>query len=286
MKSEIKMKINILLENSKPKNSNLNIEHGLSILIQKDGYNLLFDIGGPKESAIINAGKLGIDLAQIDAAVISHGHNDHTGGLLKFMEINHNAPIYMKKEALNPYYSKRPEGIKYIGIDAQIVKKYSERFNFVTETIEVAPDIFLISKIINDFSIPSINKVLFTKKDEELINDNFDHELFMVILNNDNLVIFSGCGHNGIKNIINTAKNAFPGKRVDAVIGGFHFQAGSSDNIASEPEEVEYIAEWLKSEVDGQIFTGHCTGERGINLMKPILKEKLQRINTGLKISI
>ncbi len=280
------MEITVLLENNKSEDSNLSIEHGLSMLIQKDEYSLLFDTGGPEETAIRNAQKMGIDLSKIDVAAISHGHNDHCGGLLKFMEMNHKSPIYLKKEALEPYYSKRPEGMKFIGMDSQITEKYLERLNFVERTIEIAQGIFLIPEISKDFPIPSSNRVLFTEKYGKLINDNFDHEQIMIIENNDNLVVFSGCTHNGIKNIINTAKDVFPDKRIAAIIGGFHFQAGSSDHVVSEDEEVKDIAEWLKSEIDGQIYTGHCTGERGIKIMKPILKEMLSRIHTGMEISI
>lgn len=74
------MKITVLLENSKLLNSNLDIGHGLSMIIEKDKNNILFDTGGPQESAIKNASKLGIDLSKVDAVVISHGHNDHNGG--------------------------------------------------------------------------------------------------------------------------------------------------------------------------------------------------------------
>ena len=69
------MKITVLLENSKLLNSDLDIEHGLSIFIEENSYNILFDTGGPQESTIKNASKLDIDLSKVDAVVISHGHN-------------------------------------------------------------------------------------------------------------------------------------------------------------------------------------------------------------------
>lgn len=280
------MKITVLVENTKLKNSNLSMEHGLSMLIQKDSNNILFDTGGPQESAIKNASKLGIDISKVDAVVISHGHNDHTGGLLKFFQINDKAHVYLKKEALSFYYSKRPDGEKYIGIDNRIAEKYSDRLHFVDKTTEIAQGIVLVPQIKRKFRIPSTNSVLFTKEDGKLVNDTFKHELFMVVENDDNLFVFSGCGHNGIKNIIITAKETFPNRKISTVIGGFHLQAGSSTFAVAKKEEIEETAEWLISEGIEKVYTGHCTGERGMKIMKPILKERLEQIYTGMEITL
>lgn len=278
------MKITVLLENTRLKNSDLIIEHGISLLIEKGRYNILFDTGGPQESAIKNASKLGIDLSEVDAVVISHGHNDHTGGLLKFFQINNKAPVYLKKEASGSYYSKRPEGEKYSGMDSEIPEKYMERLHFVDETTEISEDIFLVPNIKKYFPIPSSNHVLFKKINGKLVKDDFKHELFMVIRNNNDLIVFTGCGHNGIKNIINTTKEVFPGKKISTVIGGFHLQSGTSTFAISKKQEVEDIAEWLVLEGIEYVYTGHCTGERGFKLMMPILTDKLKRIYTGMEI--
>ncbi len=279
------MKITVLTENTRLKNSDLIAEHGISLFIEKNGYKILFDTGGPHESAIKNASKLGIDLSKVDAVVISHGHDDHTGGLLKFFQINPKAQVYLKKEALGSYYSRRPEGEKYIGMDSKIPEKYSERLYFVDKTLEIAQDIFLVPNIKKDFPIPCSNHVLFKKINGNLVRDDFKQELFMLIENNNDLTVFTGCGHNGIKNIINTAKEVFSGKKISAVIGGFHLQAGARTFEVAKKEEIEEMAQWLKSEVTGQIYTGHCTGERGFDIMKPILKDKLKSIYTGMKIT-
>lgn len=279
------MEITVLLENTKPKDSNFSVENGLSMLIEKDPFTLLFDTGGPEESAIKNAVEMGIDLSKVDAVVISHGHDDHTGGLLKFLQINDKAPVYLKKEALGKYYAKIPDGEKQISVDEEIVKKHTNRLRFVDKITEIAQGIFIIPKIEKKYPIPSSNQVLFEKQNDNWVRDNFEHELFMLIEKDDVLVVFSGCGHNGIKNIISTTKNIFPNKKIDAVIGGFHLQAGGLNYAFAKEEEIEDMVHWLKNEVTGQIYTGHCTGERGIEIMSPILKDKLERIYTGIEIN-
>lgn len=280
------MKITVLTENTKLKNSDLIAEHGISLFIEKNGYKILFDTGGPQESAIENASRLGIDLRKVDAVIISHGHDDHTGGLLKFFQINDKAPVYLKKEALGSYYSKRPEGEKYIGIDSEIVEKYAERLYFIDKTVEIAKNMFIVPNIHKEFPVPYSNHVLFEKVNEKLIKDDFKHELFMIIESSNGLTVFTGCGHSGIKNIINTAKKVFPHKKIGTVLGGFHLQAGARTFETAKKEEIEEIAEWLKLEAAGQIYTGHCTGERGFNIMKPILSGKLKSIYTGMEITL
>jgi len=103
------MEITVLMENNKLKGSDFKTENGPSLLIEDKHGLILFDTGGPKNYAIQNAPKLGVDLSKVDAVVISHGHNDHTGGLLSFFKMNDKAPVYLKKEALNPYYAKLPD---------------------------------------------------------------------------------------------------------------------------------------------------------------------------------
>ena len=280
------MEITVLMENNKLKGSDFKTENGLSLLIENKNGLILFDPGGPKNYAIQNAQKLGVDLSKVDAVVISHGHNDHTGGLLNFFKLNDKAPVYLKKEALNPYYAKLPDKTKYIGIDDKIVENHSNRLIFVDKNLEISPGMFLIPDIERKFPIPSNNQILFEGKEDKMIKDEFKHELFMVLEKNNNLTVFSGCGHSGITNIINKVKNTFPKGKINTVLGGFHFQSGSETSIVAEKEEIEGISHWLADEGIENVYTGHCTGERGMEIMSPILEDKLHRICTGMKITL
>jgi 7,8-dihydropterin-6-yl-methyl-4-(beta-D-ribofuranosyl)aminobenzene 5'-phosphate synthase len=279
------MKVKVLLENTKPENSNLCIEHGLSLLIEKDNKRILFDTGGPKGCAIQNALFFAEDLSNVDAVVLSHGHNDHTGGLLDFFELNDNAPVYLKRDALNPFYSQKSSNRKFIGTDHRIAEDYFDRLKFADTTLEIVPGIFVVPKIHKRFALPSCNRYLLTENENGILKDTFSHELFMTI-KEEKLTILSGCAHNGIKNIISTTKDIFPDMMVKTIIGGFHLQAGSSESLRAKDEEIYGIAQFLMDENVEKVFTGHCTGTKGFNILKFILKEKIERIYSGMEIII
>lgn len=77
------MKVTVLVENTAPQDSGLTPEHGLSLYIQYREHNILLDAGCSQAFAH-NAQALGVDLKQVDLAVLSHGHFDHADGLRYF----------------------------------------------------------------------------------------------------------------------------------------------------------------------------------------------------------
>ena len=87
-------------------------EHGLSLLIEAGGHAVLFDMG-QSEAFADNAQKMGVDLNRVDAAVLSHGHYDHGGGLGRFFRENDHAPVYMHAQAFEPHYSHE----RFIGLN-------------------------------------------------------------------------------------------------------------------------------------------------------------------------
>ena len=109
------MKITVLAENTAVSND-FGAEHGLSLLIESDGKKILFDMGQTDLFAS-NASLLGINLSDVDIAVLSHGHYDHGGGLKKFLEANTKAPVYINKHAFEPHYNGAE---KYIGLDTSL----------------------------------------------------------------------------------------------------------------------------------------------------------------------
>lgn len=97
-------KIVTLVENT-TSSSEYRSKHGLCLYIETDRHKILFDLGQDK-LFLENAKKMDIDISEIDTVIISHGHKDHGGALKRFMDLNSNAKIYIRKEAFEPHYIK------------------------------------------------------------------------------------------------------------------------------------------------------------------------------------
>ena len=99
------MRIINLIENTEGANG-CAFAHGLSFYIETASHKALVDLG-PSEETLANASKLGIELSNVDTVILSHGHYDHSGGIMSFSKINDSAKIYMQKTAVEDRASTR-----------------------------------------------------------------------------------------------------------------------------------------------------------------------------------
>jgi 7,8-dihydropterin-6-yl-methyl-4-(beta-D-ribofuranosyl)aminobenzene 5'-phosphate synthase len=159
----------------------------------------------------------------VDLAVLSHHHFDHGGGLAAFLEQNARAAIYLKHPVDgDPYARFLVLASKYIGIDKGLFENHADRFVFVDRFTEVAPGVYLLTDIERTYPRPESNRYLYLRKPGGWERDVFDHELILAVEEADGVVVFTGCSHSGILNMIKTVADRFPGRPVKGVIGGFH----------------------------------------------------------------
>ena len=282
------MKITVLIENTEaPNRAELLYEHGLSIHIVFQGNSILFDTGA-SEAFSKNADVLGIDLSGVNSAVISHHHFDHGGGLSRFIELNKSANIFLNEAPDGESYFKALGFIKrHIGLDARVFDANPERFVFVDQNTEILPDVFIIPKIEITYPTPKGNKYLYLKKGSEWHFDEFLHELILVIKEEDGLVVFSGCSHNGIPNIIDTVNKQFGDISIKAVIGGFHLIGLPMFNtMAGSKREVEDVGRKTLIYPVEKVYSGHCTGQKAYRVLKGVMGEKLDQLHTGVVIDL
>ncbi|MBV1819238.1 MBL fold metallo-hydrolase [Clostridium cochlearium] len=277
------MKVVTLIENTS-KDNDLFKEHGLSLYIEKGNKKILMDIG-KSNKVIENAKKLNVDIEDIDMVILSHGHYDHGGGLLDFLKINRKAKVYLKKETKQDMYSCYGENKRYIGLDKSIFEDYSHRLIFIDKFTEIYKDVFIITDIKKEDTMPQGNQSLYIKNGETYENDNFQHELILAIREEEGIVIFTGCAHSGILNMIKTVKKIFQEEKIKAIVGGFHLMIMSLDrNVSYDNQQIKRIAEKILEEDIEKVYTGHCTGEQGYIYLKTILEDKIDYIYTGKKI--
>ncbi len=260
------MKITALLENTTEREDMLT-EHGLSLYIETGNHKILFDMG-QSDLFSRNAAMLGIDLAAVDIAVLSHGHYDHGGGLKTFLEINRTAPVYLSRHAFEPHYHGPG---KYIGLDASL--KGHERLVFIDDVSSIGKGLTLYpchgekirqTPFLSPQEHSSTEELLRKHAAEDsglhmmengaLLPEDFRHEQYLLVEERDHSVLFSGCSHKGILNI----ENRF---RPDVLIGGFHFSKLPLDNTLKE------YAQYLDS-FTTEYYTCHCTGIRQFEFMK------------------
>ncbi len=246
------MKITALTENISH-SSRISAEHGLSLYIETQKHNILFDMGQTSLFAE-NAEKLGIDLTKVDIAVLSHGHYDHGGGLGRFLEINKTAPVYISRYAFGDYYNGTE---KYIGLDKTLQNE--ERLIFVDEKLEIDDELSLYScnnKVRNHY-LGSFG--LNMKCNGEFMPDDFKHEQYLLINEDNKRVLISGCSHKGIMDIVEWFEP-------DALVGGFHYTKLNLD------EKLAGYAAKLASH-NMTYFTCHCTGIEQYEFMKKYMPQ-------------
>ena len=272
------MKVTSLVENTSRKG--LPVEHGVSLYIRlDDGRQVLFDMGQRRLFAD-NAEKLGIDLTAVDLAVVSHGHYDHGGGLRVFLELNDKAPTYINRYAFEPHYSLRENGLKYIGIDPEL--KTHDRLVYCGDETHISHDIILFSGINGDCLLPVGNRLLFGP--DKTANDDFRHEQSLIIKEGSKTVLFAGCAHGGIENIIQRGMHV-AGCPFTHVFAGMHLvKSGLTER--DEAMFIRSLAERLSAHTGCRYFTMHCTGTAQYEILKKEMGDAVSYMGCGNIVEI
>ena len=258
------MRITALLENTSA--CGLPVEHGLSLFVEiENGCRFLFDMG-QTDLFSRNALALGIDLNTVDFAVLSHGHYDHGGGLATFLKSNNHATVYMSRHAFEPHFNGTE---KYIGLDPSL--QASGRIVYVDEEKEIAPGLKLYNRPdavkVMDFGSCGLNMV----QDGKLQPEDFRHEQYLLAEENGKRILFSGCSHRGILNIMHWFQP-------DVLIGGFHLSKLPLD------ETLASFADRLNT-YPTTYYTCHCTGTEQYRFMQSRMKN-LHYISAGDSITL
>lgn len=229
-----------------------------------------------------NAQKLGVDLADVDLGVLSHGHYDHADGLRRFFSSTREPKVYVRppgRRALllhdrgGTQIYWRPPG--YLGGGQRAACPSTGTYGAAGGWVAAADgpkDPAFMGKASN---------LVCKRGEDDFVPDDFSHEQSLVLEGERGLVVFNSCSHGGIVNIVRGVLDQLPGKRVHAVVGGLHMYAKGGTGMNCSPEYVQSVADALKALGVERILTGHCTGQPALERLTEYFGPGCQGLYTG-----
>lgn len=263
------MKIHILTDN-RTKKRNFLAEHGLSLFIEHENGNILFDTG-QSDVYCRNAALMGVDLNSADCIVLSHGHYDHCGGLVYFPELAHIPKIYVHETAFAKKYVLNPDGTtcREIGIpwSYEEYEKIESSLVLTKKNAQIAPSLHLCGEIPSTVAFEGVPNGFYcgdgTDKSEDMLKD----EQMLVCDGEKGLFVFLGCSHVGIVNCLQYTLKLFPGKKIHTLVAGMHWDSVS-------PLRLQMTIQHIIDLDIQKIIPLHCTGIFAICEMKRYLGDR------------
>ena len=278
------MELKILIENNQSKaDLKLLSEHGLSIYLEDGALKYLLDVGA-SERWSINARELGLDVANIDCLILSHGHADHTGGLSSFLRQNNKAKVFASEKVSKYIYSSyRHETPINLSPNKYVLNEYHSRFVYLKEDYQLSPNIRLVFSRKESYPLPEGDKFLFVKEGDGEKPYIADDEISLAITINKSLVIISSCSHRGILNIIESCIQSTGISKITAFIGGLHLV----DIEDGQQDDVKMIVDIIRHHYpDMVLYTGHCTGKNAYRELKRGLGDAVHKMYSGMSLTL
>jgi 7,8-dihydropterin-6-yl-methyl-4-(beta-D-ribofuranosyl)aminobenzene 5'-phosphate synthase len=247
-------RITILCDNSVGPLSGTLGEHGFAALVERGDWALLFDTG-QGDTLLHNALRMNRDLHKVGKVALSHGHHDHTGGLLPLLrncggkEIFAHPGVFSRRYRVKDNGESIPIGIPY---DEAYLRALGGRFNLAAEFRKLAPGIFLTGEVPRRTPFEEGDTGLCCD-DAGCAPDPLHDDQTLVLRTAHGLVLILGCCHAGLINTIEYARQMTGVDEIYAIIGGTHL--GFCGAI-----QLDETVRALRTCAIKKISAGHCTG--------------------------
>lgn len=272
------MKITCVVDDRAPRDSKLKAEHGISFFVESGDGRVLFDTGRSGPVLMHNMAQLGIEPQQIEALILSHAHNDHTGGLLGLLDRVGGIPLHAHPNLFCDRFQKTDTGPRQVGpamerdaLAARVVLRLS------TEPVEVIPGVWTTGEISARPEAEGRSPYHIVRQGTEWIPDPYRDDLSVVLKTDTGLVLLCGCCHAGLLNTLAHVRRVFDEVPV-AVVGGTHL-------VHADGPAMERIVVKLQDYGPPKLWVGHCTSERVFLALKAAFGDAVALCQTGTVLS-
>ncbi|MDW7659173.1 MAG: MBL fold metallo-hydrolase [Bacillota bacterium] len=272
------LRITVLVENT-VRRRDLLAEHGLSLWLECDDAQILFD-AGQSDAYLRNARHLGIDFSTTDRIVLSHGHYDHGNGFRHYPvdESGVWPRFFAHPDAFARRYavhddrdSPRSVGLNWIPADLPSLEKH---LMLNTGTVAIAADTCLCSHIPDQVSGAEPAAGFLIEKEGNKQPDRFLDEQILISRQKNGLVVICGCCHPGLLNSLKCVHRLYPGEHIHAVLGGFHL------NQYIE-KELDDLVSSLKALSFDMLVPMHCSGHMAWCRLREAFPDRCLSLQTG-----
>ena len=278
----MEIKITILIDNHSQQD--LLAEHGFALWIKAGGEHILFDTGQSEEALEHNAKALGIDLAQTDKLVLSHGHYDHTGGLPAVLRQSPHVHVYCHPTALRARYSIREGQVKPVQMPYKSVVALkelpSQRLHWLRRGSVLNSVVRVSGPIPRRTEYETAGGPFFLDpagRHEDVIED----DIALWLRTASGIIACLGCAHAGLINTLNYGLELNRDINLNTVIGGFHL-------LEADQKRMNKSISALRRFDMKKIIPCHCTGDLAKTKLAEALADRVDfgRAGTVLKFHV
>jgi 7,8-dihydropterin-6-yl-methyl-4-(beta-D-ribofuranosyl)aminobenzene 5'-phosphate synthase len=272
--------ITCITENTATRGSALWGEHGISFLIETPDGRVLFDTGQTSAVLLHNMALLDISLRTVDALVLSHAHNDHTGGLPVVLAQRPGLPLYASPDIGRPRFSRSKEN-RYHPIGMPLTGEALAHFadlRLHAEPAEVLPGVWTTGEIRERPEPEGRSPNHVVPDGDGWQPDPYRDDMSMVLETAAGLVLVCGCCHAGLLNTLAQVERTF-GREPVVIMGGTHL-------ASADDAELGHIVEVLQG-MSGleHISPSHCSGERPYVALSAAFGERVQPCPAGTALA-
>jgi 7,8-dihydropterin-6-yl-methyl-4-(beta-D-ribofuranosyl)aminobenzene 5'-phosphate synthase len=230
-------------------------EWGFSALVEVDGHRILFDTGARPETVLNNARELKVDLSDVPDAILSHNHGDHTGGL-KTLREHYPQSFTVLHVGKGITYPRKPRAFS--------LSAYTGRVIEYDHPAQIYPGVWLTGPVPRKYQERNWSGTGQVQTSEGWVEDNIPEDMSLVFNTAQGLVLLSGCGHAGVINTVEYAREKVRNAPLYAAIGGFHL-------YALDDAKLDWTAQKLKEFGLKNFMGAHCTGIEAVQRIKTIV---------------